>query len=238
MSEAARPIRIDRLVRSRRRSIGLEVTREGALVVRAPHGVSEPDIRRVIDDKSRWIRNTVEKLLRQAPRSAPKRFAAGEAFVLLGREYALRYDEGSPAGFVEFSEERGFALAPGDAANAAALLEDWYRWRAIKIFRGNCDRRAAQMDVAYGGLRLTDAKRRWGSCGTGADIRLNWRLVMAPEPVIDYVVVHELAHIKRLDHSRHFWRVVEAAMPDWREKRAWLRENDATLSWNIERENG
>jgi len=92
------------------------------------------------------------------------------------------------------------------------------------------------MGVRYQSLKLTGASTRWGSCTREGTVRINWRLVMAPPPIADYVIVHELAHLVQLDHSPSFWRIVQSAAPDWRASRRWLRENDSMLSWNIERE--
>ena len=88
---------------------------------------------------------------------------------------------------------------------------------------------ASRMGVTYGRVSIRDQKTRWGSCSAEGNLNFNWRLIMAPPGVMDYVVVHELAHRKEMNHSRNFWKVVEEAMPDYRKYKAWLKENGNIL---------
>jgi predicted metal-dependent hydrolase len=84
---------------------------------------------------------------------------------------------------------------------------------------------AKQMDTDYGRITVREQKTRWGSCSSKGNLNFNWKLMMMPEPIIDYVVIHELAHRKHMDHSKNFWLEVEKVLPDYRIKRDWLRKN-------------
>ena len=88
---------------------------------------------------------------------------------------------------------------------------------------------AKEMGVTYGRITIREQKTRWGSCSSAGNLNYNWKLVLMPERVMDYVVIHELAHRKEMNHSRNFWKVVEEAMPDYRKYKAWLKENGNIL---------
>lgn len=107
--------------------------------------------------------------------------------------------------------------------------EKLYRQQAREVFALKTDYYAKNMGVAYGRISIRDQKTRWGSCSAEGNLNFNWRLVMAPAGVLDYVVVHELAHRKEMNHSAAFWEVVEETMPEYKKYRKWLKENGQTL---------
>ena len=100
-----------------------------------------------------------------------------------------------------------------------------YKEQARVLFAQRCELYASRMGVSYERIALSNASTRWGSCSPKGNLRFNWRLVMAPSEVIDYVIVHELAHLKELNHSRRFWALVEAVLPSYRASKKWLREH-------------
>jgi len=182
-------IKIDRIVRSKRRTVAIEVTREARLVVRAPLRTSSEDIDRFVEKKRIWILKKQEEAQQRLGRTAPKRFVSGEEFLFLGHSYKLKVVDD---GMATLSFDNSFLLSH-------AHLED------------------------------ARAKKRWGSCNTKANIFFSWRLIMTPLPVIDYVVVHELVHIEEKSHSKVFWNRVGSILPDYRERRRWLKDNGHLL---------
>ena len=113
-------------------------------------------------------------------------------------------------------------LPAGDAAAVRSRLIRWYKSQAKSVFAARVRALAPEAGVLYGPVRVSDAATRWGSCGKHDSINLNWRLLLAPPEILDYVVVHELCHIGRRDHSPAFWARVQRLMPDWKSRRAWL----------------
>jgi len=101
-------------------------------------------------------------------------------------------------------------------AGLRGAVEAWYRAEAVRIVGGKLSALAPRLGVNYGRVTLRGQKTRWGSCSRQGNLSFNWRLVMAPERVIEYVVIHELAHLKQMDHSKAFWALVEVHCPDWR----------------------
>ena len=111
----------------------------------------------------------------------------------------------------------------------ARISEDEARRAARELVRMVADEEAPTLDVAYARIQIRDQRTRWGSCSARGTLSFNWRLALAPLPVLDYVVVHELCHLREPNHSRRFWALVESRRPGWREQRAWLREHGPEL---------
>ena len=114
--------------------------------------------------------------------------------------------------------------------DAAAAIERWYRRQARAEIGPRLDAAVARAGTGYSGLTIRGQKTRWASCSSTGHMSFNWRLLLAPEAVLDYVVEHEVCHLERMDHSPRFWALLEARVPDWREHAAWLRRYGATLT--------
>lgn len=120
-------------------------------------------------------------------------------------------------------------VVPGQLARAEAVAQEWLRSQAELDLAERLRLRAAEMGLTYGRVAVRDQTSRWGSCSSSTNLAFNWRLVMAPPEVLDYVVVHELAHLVELNHGPRFWAVVERFCPDWRRSRRWLRTHHPEL---------
>jgi predicted metal-dependent hydrolase len=104
-------------------------------------------------------------------------------------------------------------------------IEGWYRWTAEKLIRDKVAKTGSRLCLAYRRIALKEMRARWGSCSVKGNLNFNWKLILMPEPVIDYVVIHELTHLKEMNHGKKFWALVEKECPDWRERRSWLTKN-------------
>ncbi len=109
-------------------------------------------------------------------------------------------------------------------------LEAIYRKAAREYFPKRVSHYARMLGVTYGKISIRDQKTRWGSCSSEGNLSFNWRLILAPPDVLDYVVIHELCHRKEMNHSKEFWALVESHMPEYKERRKWLRENGNNLT--------
>ena len=219
-------IQIDRLIRTRRKTIALIVERDGSLVVRAPWHASNRQITQFVQGKTKWIEAKQRQIRLAKPESVHKTYVDGELFLYLGELYALRIVNGSKAPLM-FNE--CFLLRASDVSLAARLFETWYRERAFEVISARVDVLASQHMFVYHQVKITSARTRWGSCTSHNNLCFTWRLVMAPLPVVDYVVLHELAHLRVKDHSRDFWGLVGILMPDYKTHRLWLKNNGFRL---------
>lgn len=156
-----------------------------------------------------------------------KRYQEGEMFLYLGQEYPLHIAQDM---FGKLLFEDRFILSARQTAKAAGLFERWYKQEAFMVFTHRCRAYAEQMGVRYKNLNLSSAKGRWGSCTPRGNLRFNWRLVKAPIEIVDYVIVHELAHLKELNHSSRFWAVVEKHYSSYFQAKKWLKDNAHSLA--------
>jgi len=219
------PIKIDSIVRSRRKTIALVITPDAKLVVRAPLRTSEHYIENLVREKSAWIRKKIAEISCK-PVEPKKQFVDGEEFLFLGSRYRLCI-RADTAAVVELRDRLYVPRRSGPEIEA--LLSRWYRSEARKVFServGECSKLTGCTPKT---LRLSSAQRRWGSCSSGGTVSLSWRLVLAPPGIIDYVIVHELAHMLHHNHSKKFWDQVRAFMPDFEQRKKWLKFHEKLL---------
>jgi len=216
---------VDRVIRSRRRTIGLIVTPDARLIVRAPHRVSEAVIEAAIREKSAWILKKICEM-RQRPQAVHHGYEEGEIFWFLGRPYPLHISDEPLQGIVRTDRLVVPRTARPDIRHA---IRHWYAEEAAKEIRSRCMWFSMMTGYAPTSIRITDARQRWGSCNHRGGLNFSWRLIQAPLPIVDYVIVHELVHLRQPDHSKKFWDKVEKLMPDYRKRREWLRENERLL---------
>jgi predicted metal-dependent hydrolase len=217
------------LRRARRRSIGMVVTADG-LQVSAPRWVAVRDIEAALHDKARWI---IEKLHEQRERAARSLAArlewrTGTTFPFLGEPLSLVLGGSATRQPVLVKSGEGLQLhvpLPEDAgpSRIARAVKHWLRAEALKVFQARCEFYTSRVGVRVTRLALSSARTRWGSASSSGSIRLHWRLAHFPLPVIDYVVVHELAHLREMNHSSRFWAIVASVLPDYEAARAELR---------------
>jgi predicted metal-dependent hydrolase len=217
---------VDSFIRSSRRTVGLQIASDGRLIVRAPMQASLKDIQSFILEKRDWIIKTQGRVRKQVQVMKVREFREGEQFPYLGRNFELHLvDNGaSPLQF-----DNAFYLSSRLQKQAKDKFIDWYRARSLNVISSRVEMLAAKHSLQYGRIRISNAHRRWGSCSAKGNLNFNWRLIMAPIIVIDYVIIHELAHLIERNHSARFWKRVETMMPDYKTHRKWLRENGKVL---------
>ena len=215
------------VIRSRRKTIAVEITKEGGVLVRAPLKLARREVLAFVHQNRDWITRKLAraKVLQQG--RTPRRFLEGETFPFLGEQHRLRY----VAGGEYLRQQNGeFLLGADLSPRAGDLFRTWYRARAREILEDRVEHFALRMGLTCRSVRITDAKERWGSCNAAGSLNFAWRLVMAPPPVVDYVIVHELSHLAEMNHSRRFWGRVGRVLPDYAKRRKWLRENEHLLT--------
>lgn len=216
-------IKIDKIERSKRKTVALLVTSDATLVVKAPYLMPKISIDKLVDKKQSWIKRKVREM-NSRPKAPTREFVNGEGFLYLGKNYRLKIGNFPK---VSFGEHLFF---PKDKKSTIREeLTDWYKSQAEKKFRSRSKWYAKKLGVEYSSIRLSTAQKRWGSCGRNNSLSLNWRLIMAPLKVIDYVIVHELAHISEKNHSKKFWNIVRTTLSDFEKSRDWLKENGEML---------
>lgn len=213
---------------SRAKNIRINVDREGVVLV-VPERASMRQGHDFIVERADWIRGSLERFERDHEAVVSRELADGEEVPLLGAGLLLRVMEG-PSGRVHRNGDVLRVHVPDDRRETvAAALERWYRREAKAECAARLDAVVARNGTEYERVSIRDQKTRWGSCSSSGTISFNWRLLLAPEAVLDYVVEHEAAHIEVRDHSRRFWALMDARVPDWRDHRRWLSQYGGTL---------
>ncbi len=174
------------VIRSQRKSIGLQINKDGSLVVRAPYRATRREINQVVEQHRDWIERARQKM-------------------------QLRQEEAALHPHMTQEELNALAQQAGPVLQQKAI------------------RYAAQIGVTFGRITIRCQKTRWGSCSSKGNLNFNCLLMLAPEEVQDYVIVHELCHRIHMDHSPAFWAQVEHVLPDYRSSRAWLKEHGGEL---------
>jgi predicted metal-dependent hydrolase len=219
-------VKIDKLIRSKRKTVALVVGEDGKLTVRAPLRLSKKAIDEFVQSKADWVRRNQEKAHRLRSERGVKRFAAGESYWFLGKQYALQIVERPKP---ELTLNGSFQLARLSQPKARLTFEDWYRREARRVLTEHAARIASQNGFTYARLRISSARTNWGSCSARGTLSFTYRLVMAPLEVIEYVVTHELVHTQVRNHSAEFWRRVAELSPDYKRHIRWLKDNGHRL---------
>jgi predicted metal-dependent hydrolase len=224
-----------RIARSLERStIAVTVNPDGAVQVVAPKGTLKTVIADAVRSKASWIIRQQEFFRRHASSQA-KLFVSGESFPYLGRQYKLKVKRrsGLESPHVELSRGQFNVTLNSDVDKADQAqvvkteLTKWYRRRAKEVILPILEAYSAKVGVPHKVGTIREMKKRWGSGGQGRRLAFNWRIIMAPRRLVEYVVAHELCHTIVSDHSRDFWRLLEKVMPDYQRRRQTLAINGA-----------
>ena len=211
---------------SKRKTIGIYI-KDGEVEVRAPLKTSKLEIDRIVASKERWI---VEKLAESKERLSSRegfRLDYGDLVSYAGGRYPILSMDGNRAGF----DGKGFYMPPGLTPNRIkGCCIRIYRMLAKDVLTVKVAEFSKRMSVDPDTVKINGAKTRWASCSSKKSLNFSWRLMMADEDVMDYVVVHELAHLTEMNHSAKFWAIVEAAMPDYRLRQKKLKELQQRLA--------
>ena len=229
------------LIRSpRRKTIAIHITLEAQMKVLAPRFVEEHRIDAFIREKVHWIvRKTHEIKKNATQRDGAPQLIDGGRLLFFGKEYPLRLCEPSAdRAQVQFSRDEGWTVtlfAGADALKQKKTIREamvaWYKHQAMEILGSRVFHFSRMMGLEPRKITIKTQKTMWGSCHpTRRSINLNWKIIMAPMEVIDYVIVHELSHIRVPNHSARFWREVQKIFPDYRERQKWLKRNVRKMS--------
>jgi predicted metal-dependent hydrolase len=215
----------------RARFARLQIDREAQLIVVAPKSYRPHQITGLLQNKQRWILGHLERMQRLRQTEEQKALKTGTIIRYLGRD--LRIIINSVSVDSEGVHLRGDKLVIKSSdrnGQPGILLYVWYRNQAVREITGRVLQLCDTLSLKLNRITIRNQKTRWGSCSRKGNLNLNWKLVMTPEPVINYVIAHELAHLTEMNHSKKFWALVERYYPGWRECKKWLREHSEELS--------
>lgn len=213
---------------------------DGSIIARVPQKIPDKDIRRLIEENKLKLYKKYKEFAGADSRyGAPGKDVSGKTYFdgavlpfVLG-DLKLKFVEGRDKDFIKLRYQKNvdgsrtlFLETKGaEAKRIRDCIADWYKSYARETFQKKADFYGGKMGVDFGRISIREQKTRWGSCSGKGNLNFNWKLMMMPEAIIDYVVIHELAHRKHMDHSAAFWQEVEKNLPDYKGRRDWLKKN-------------
>jgi len=242
------------LIKSKRKTITISVDSKGNVLVKAPLRLTDEKVLDLVKQKSSWIEKKLILIEEAVGQTQDRQYINGEIFYYLGKEYVLQLTEDASKKklVVNISEDKLIVTMPirhKDTINKSVIQEDmindannvneemikvaitkWYKQAAkVKILE-----RVSYYERLFtekpSSVVVKEQKHRWGSCSQDKTLRFNWRIIMAPEYIIDYIIVHEMCHLRYMNHAREFWDLVEHLQPDYKIRKDWLKKNGRMLS--------
>jgi len=216
---------------ARARYVRLEVRQGTDLTVVIPESYKIEQLPDLLQAKGSWILGKLAKYGKVQSLCADKELKSGDAIPYLGRdlEVVIRQNRRNVDG-VKLEQNRLVVSHRSASSRLNLVVEQWYRMQATKLIKERANKLSARLGLTHNRVIIRGQKIRWGSCSHKGDLSFNWKLMMAPEPVIDYVIIHELAHLKELNHSKRFWELVAEHCSRWREHKKWLKGHETQLA--------
>lgn len=217
----------------KRKSIRIEIRPPGIVHVVVPNNTRKKDIINFVFDKSSWIKKKLIKVRENELLKVERKFETGETLMFSGREYELKIviDEKAKKPQVKLHNNKFHIVT---AVNNLELLkkamEIWYREQSLVLVLNRVSYYQKYINAIPNKVMVKQQKRRWGTCTSTGNIYFNWRCSMAPESVLDYLVVHEMCHLIHLNHSKNFWGLVEKVLPNYKESKKWLEKYGVKMS--------
>jgi len=215
-----------KVVYSKRKTLTITVERDRSVVVTAPEGTAPEKIQVIVASRKQWLYEKTHHAQKYHPLPHPpgKELVTGESMPYLGRQYRIELVEGG--GEIQFEQK---FLVPRRLADKSAAFRDWFMARAEEKILPRVALYARNLGVSFKDAKIGKGKYRWGSCTPNDNVIFNWRLIKAPMFVIDYVVVHELAHLIEQNHTPRFWNIVRAQATAMDKAKTWLQKHGALL---------
>ncbi len=218
----------------RRKTVAICVKPDCSVRVMVPFMLPEKKIETLVKKKSNWIKSKIARFQEIQSQHREKEYVTGESLSYLGMTHRLEIVSGAAG---EVKREQGFfhvqvATDVNDEERKPYIkerLESWYREHALEYLREQSGRYAKEIGVVPSSIGIKGYRSRWGTCHSDGRIYFNWRIILAPPSVVNYLVVHELCHLLQADHSKNFWRCVESVLPDYAERRKWLKAHGSWL---------
>lgn len=213
----------DQIIRSDRKTLSVTIDRLSRVIVRAPRTCDEKRIFAFLQEKEVWITRKKSQTA-GAGMALPPENLDGYTFMLLGKNYRICLYEQET---IRIDQVKNTLYVP--KKNARTRLVKWLKENALRIFTELTQEKAREMSLKCQSVSITGAKSFWGLCTGKNAIRYTFRLLYAPKEVVEYVIVHELAHIRHKDHSKAFWATVQSRIPDWKKRRQWLKTHGVLM---------
>ena len=221
------------ITRTKRKKTISILIKDGNVEVKAPFNLMQKEIDSFILKKEKWIKNKIlfQKSIKKLPK---KKFINGEVFKLLGKDLILKININDTKKTYIKNDYICLDLKNNTKNNKEKIkkeLELFFRSFSERILKEKTLIESKKMNLKVKEIKVRSYKNRWGSCSSNGNISYNWKLIMAPERIINYVIIHELCHLIHFNHSRDYWREVSKKLPNYKENKEWLKSNQYLFDW-------
>jgi len=217
------------LVRSHRKTASIYIERDGKVSVLVPEKLTARQVEDILESKRKWIYQSLAEWQDLNANRIQRDYVNGEGFLYLGRSYRLKLVSDLPEALMLKDGYFCLRKTKGSVPDADAMFREFYRDKGAVRIPPRVAYFQSKMGVQPQSIKIMDLKNRWASCTASGNLNFHWKCMMAPLTVIDYIVVHELAHLIHPNHSAAFWNEVDKVMPDFQERKNWLRNNGAGM---------
>ena len=211
----------------KRKSISIKVNENEEIEILCPYRVNYDYIEKIVIDKSEWIESALKRVRTAAKEKANLENNIKEKYLFMGNEYKVKITNEKIEKDYEIENE--YIVLHGNKSREKSIIKKFYREKAEEILKSRTEYYSAVIGVKPEIIKVKQLIRSWGICSSRKSITYNWKLVMAPMEVIDYVIIHELCHLIHHNHSKEFWNEVIKYMPDYKKKKEWLRLNGVKI---------
>lgn len=215
-----------------RATTDIVIERDGVVVVRPPLGYSPEQVDEVVESKRIWIYRNLAEWRDLNATAVTREFVGGETFLYLGSAYRLNLVNGQDEPIKlkdgRFQMDRNL-VETGGVEKARKAFQEFYIDKGVQRFEERVAYFSPKVGVTPSSIKVKDMGFRWASCGANGSLNFHWKCMMAPRKIIDYIVVHELCHMHHRSHNDAFWNEVDKILPDWKDRKTWLRDNGASL---------
>lgn len=219
------------LIKSNRKTLTITILPTKEVVVKAPRILSDQEIMRMVMQKGKWITDKISQMA-ELPFEPEQRYVDGTSILYRGKEYRLKILEDCRVRKSEIQihqDEIVVIMKQKKLQLIPELLEGWYKEQIKNLIYNKLDYYNSFINRKISNVRIKNHKKRWGSCSNLGNLNFNWRIILMPDEMFDYIVVHELCHLIHMNHSKEYWKSVERILPDYKEREKWIRQNGAKL---------
>jgi len=212
------------------RNILFEIRPEDGLSIVVPRGYPVEKLPRIIEEKQKWILSRLSRYEEHLASQPYREKMNGDNIPFMGHNLKLCLTAANTENNIVTLQGQSLFVTFIEKESIDNLIKSWYRAQAVRYIGERVAELSARCDVSCKKVTIRNQRTRWGSCSQKGNLSLNWKLIIAPPDVIDYVILHELLHIKEMNHSKRFWKLVDKYCPSWRDHRKWLRKASIRLA--------
>lgn len=221
------------IIKSNRKTITISILPTKEVIVKAPMYLSNQELTNIVKSKAKWISNKISKMPDHNQSLEKQSYNDGDRILYRGREYMLRVIEtfDNKKTIVKLEQEEIVIFINSKQQEITEQLKKWYKDRARELVHERIYYYNTFINKPIGNVRIKNQKKRWGSCSSRGNLNFNWRMILMPDEMFDYIIVHEMCHLKYLNHSKAFWDFVAEIMPDYKKREQWIKLNAYRLGF-------